>query len=343
MTTSAQGLDPQVVGMRVQELQRQMTAYKILAVLALLLSAGALSLAYLSANRSAVEAGSFALIGSDGTVLAQLGASDQGAPGLYLYGKDKAPRLWLGLLPDGSPHLIMSDAKGKPRASLVLDAAHQGQPRLYIGDANGTTRATLGLSDDGGPTLDFAGQDGKPVFSLPPSAGATPEERWNTYNTAATRALAAKQFDQAERLYVAAINEAKTLGPVDLRLAAAYNNLGVLYVQERRFEDADKLYAAALAIRKKVLGDDNPQVAQSLGNVGFLRMAQGRLQDAEPMFKHSLEILEKAFGKDDPRLSATLSNYAQLLHQLKRDKEAEKLEERIKELQDKQAKSEGKE
>ncbi|MCU0936760.1 MAG: tetratricopeptide repeat protein [Gammaproteobacteria bacterium] len=182
------------------------------------------------------------------------------------------------------------------------------------------------------PALALAGEDGTPFLTLPPSLGATAEERWNNLNVAATRALAQGQLAQAERLYVAALEEAQTLGAEDPRLAAALNNLGVLYVRAQQFERADELYRKALEVRQKALGPSHPQVGQSLSNLAYLRQAEGKLEESESFAKRAVALLEGALGAEDPALVSPLTQYAGLLRATKREREAEKVEERLKGL-----------
>jgi len=104
------------------------------------------------------------------------------------------------------------------------------------------TVAALGLADNGTPVLEFANDQGQAVFRVPPAAGATPQERWVNYNAAGSRAFVQDRLEDAEKLYGAAIREAKAFGSQDLRLAASLNNLGVLYVKQQKFDNAADLY-----------------------------------------------------------------------------------------------------
>jgi len=60
------------------------------------------------------------------------------------------------------------------------------------------------------------------------------------------------------------------------------------------------LYIQALAMTKRLLGDEHPSVATSLNNLAFLYNSQGRYSDAEPLYIQALEIAEKQLGENHP-------------------------------------------
>lgn len=312
--------DPmQGLAAHVARLERQMRTQRALLVFGLLVAITAAGIAVLLYTERRHQAGSFLVKSPAGKVLAELGISGDGAAGLHFYGEERKTRVWLGVAPDGSPRLVFGDAEGVPRT-------------------------TLGLSDSGSPALEFADDQGKIVYRVPPAAGATPQERWVSYNTAGTRALSQGRVADAEKLYIAAVKEAKAFGANDLRLAASLNNLGVLYVKQQQYERADELYLRALAIRRTVLGDAHPQVAQSLANRAYLLQLRGDQEEAETLYRRAIAITEGSLGPQHPSLLSTLDNYAELLRGLDRGVEAEGLEARARAIRERQgAETEAKE
>jgi hypothetical protein len=323
-----------VAGTRLRRLERALNTYKMLAMAGFLLAVVAIGLVVWTVGKTRVQAESFVLTGADGTVVAQLGLSTEDNPGLFFYDGEGNTRIWIGMENGGSPRMVLGDDAGRPRASVLLDKEH-GQARVILTDADGTPRSTFGLTDAGVPALEFADDQGQVVYRVPPSAGNTPEERWVNFNTAATRAFVQGRLAEAEKLYLAALQQTQQFGPRDLRRAATLNNLGVLYLQAEQLEQAEKAYDAALKMRREVLGDEHPQVAQSLGNLALLRKAQGNLDEAERLFGESLAMLEKAFGREDTRLINTLANYAEVLRALDRHKQAADMDERAASLKQK--------
>ncbi|MEH2164643.1 MAG: tetratricopeptide repeat protein, partial [Nostoc sp.] len=63
---------------------------------------------------------------------------------------------------------------------------------------------------------------------------------------------------------------------------------------------AEPLYIEALAMRKRLLGDEHPNVATSLNNLALLYKSQGRYSNAEPLYIEALEIAEKRLGANHP-------------------------------------------
>ncbi|MFC1813497.1 tetratricopeptide repeat protein [Thermodesulfobacteriota bacterium] len=61
--------------------------------------------------------------------------------------------------------------------------------------------------------------------------------------------------------------------------------------------------------------------------------AIGKYAEAEPLYKRSLAILEKAFGPDHPQVAIFLRNMAKCYMKTGKEKEAEKLEARAKNIE----------
>ncbi|MEH2310839.1 MAG: tetratricopeptide repeat protein, partial [Nostoc sp.] len=72
------------------------------------------------------------------------------------------------------------------------------------------------------------------------------------------------------------------------------------------------LYIEALAMRKRLLGDEHPDVASSLNNLAFLYDSQGRYSDAEPLYIEALEIAEKRLGANHPNTITIRENLEDL-------------------------------
>ena len=68
----------------------------------------------------------------------------------------------------------------------------------------------------------------------------------------------------------------------------------------------------ALAIRKKVLGEEHPDTAASLNNLGGLYRSMGDYAKAEPLYSRALEIRKKVFGEKHPQTAQSINNLAAL-------------------------------
>jgi serine/threonine protein kinase len=82
---------------------------------------------------------------------------------------------------------------------------------------------------------------------------------------------------------------------------------------------------AALAIRRRELGEDHPDTIQSLHNYGRVLRSLARFADAEPVYREALERRRKVLGEDHEDTLSSMNNYATLLETLGRASEGEPL------------------
>ncbi|MBD2109302.1 tetratricopeptide repeat protein [Nodosilinea sp. FACHB-13] len=75
--------------------------------------------------------------------------------------------------------------------------------------------------------------------------------------------------------------------------------------QQGRYSDAEPLYAEALAMDKRLLGDEHPDVATSLNNLAVLYNSQGRYHDAESFYLDALTIRKQQLGESHPHTVTT--------------------------------------
>jgi tetratricopeptide (TPR) repeat protein len=79
----------------------------------------------------------------------------------------------------------------------------------------------------------------------------------------------------------------------------------------------------ALAIYRRVLGDDHPSTLGSISNMGFLLQAQGKQSDAEPYYRQALEGRRRVLGDDHPDTLTSINNMGFLLYSRGKLAEAE--------------------
>ena len=80
--------------------------------------------------------------------------------------------------------------------------------------------------------------------------------------------------------------------------------------RRQRYEEAKPLYEEALAITRKVLGEQHPHTAGSLNNLALLYESQGQYEKAEPLYGQALAICINILGEQHPNTQIVLSNYA---------------------------------
>ena len=151
---------------------------------------------------------------------------------------------------------------------------------------------------------------------------------WEKYMKAGEEACQRAQYAEAEKQFLAALQEAEKFGPKDSRLATSLNNLALLYDAQGQYAQAEPLYRRALAIWEQALVPEHPSVAISLNNLALLYRAQRKYTEAELLFRRALAVWEKALGPEHPNVAMALENYAELLRKTNRAAEAAKMEAR---------------
>ncbi|HEX9793116.1 MAG TPA: tetratricopeptide repeat protein, partial [Planctomycetota bacterium] len=99
-------------------------------------------------------------------------------------------------------------------------------------------------------------------------------------------------------------------------------------VDQNRYEEAQRLYQRALAIREKTSGPGHPATAHTLNNLGILLMDLGRFEEARPLYERALEIRENTLGPNHLDTAQSLNNLAVLLLEIGRYEEVRPLFER---------------
>jgi tetratricopeptide (TPR) repeat protein len=110
----------------------------------------------------------------------------------------------------------------------------------------------------------------------------------------------------------------------DLQLAKVWINLGMVYQAERRWDDAEHMFRAALEIRERELGPGHPDVAVALNDLGVLFQKQSRLEEAGPVLERALRTWQTSIGATHPWVAAALNNLGVLYTSLGRVGDAEK-------------------
>ena len=86
---------------------------------------------------------------------------------------------------------------------------------------------------------------------------------------------------------------ARRLGNEDSFLATALNRLGDILRDEEKLDEARQMVSEALAVRRKLLGNDHVDVADSLASFVCILERQGRIGETEPLCRECLAIREK--------------------------------------------------
>jgi CHAT domain-containing protein/Tfp pilus assembly protein PilF len=117
----------------------------------------------------------------------------------------------------------------------------------------------------------------------------------------------------------------KAHGPDHRDVAAALNNLALLYGSQGRDAEAEPLLRRSIALVEKLHGPGSPEAAHQLNNLAALYQRQQRFVEAEPLFKRALAIREKTRGAGHPDLAQSLNNLATFYEKQDRHADSEPL------------------
>ena len=99
--------------------------------------------------------------------------------------------------------------------------------------------------------------------------------------------------------------------------------LGFLYSDIGDYKKAEPYYLQALAIQKKVLGEEHPDYASSINDLGTLYINMGDYKKAEPYYLQALAIQKKVLGEEHPDYASSLNNLGILYSDIGDYKKAE--------------------
>ncbi len=133
------------------------------------------------------------------------------------------------------------------------------------------------------------------------------------------------RFADAKDLYKRGLEILETTQAPPTDVSAALDDLAKVYARELQWGLAKQTYERALAIDRKVLGDDHPRVASHLHNLAVVAQNMGDLRRAESLYRDAISREERVLGSQHPETAAAIGNYGFLLQREGRLAEAEPL------------------
>jgi tetratricopeptide (TPR) repeat protein len=88
----------------------------------------------------------------------------------------------------------------------------------------------------------------------------------------------------------------------------ALYNLGILYADQGKLDEAEEMYQRALQGYEKAWGPDHTSTLKTVNNLGNLYNSRGKLDEAEEMYQRALQGKEKAWGPDHTSTLNTVNN-----------------------------------
>lgn len=132
-------------------------------------------------------------------------------------------------------------------------------------------------------------------------------------------------YQQAEKLYRAALEMKRRLGLEGLGLARAMCNLASMLRLRGRYPAAEELYLECLRLRKESPTPDPAAIARTLRGLGVLSYTRGYLDRAEAQILQALASL-RATGPPEPlEIAAYFSSLGRVFHAQGKSAEAEEL------------------
>lgn len=128
-----------------------------------------------------------------------------------------------------------------------------------------------------------------------------PTDILGNYSRAGAVALSQRRFAEAEKLLVAALEDANQFGPQDARLGFSLNNLAGLYHAQGQYARAEEFAQRAMDILQKALGSDHLFVAVMVENYSALLRMMGRDVEASKMTARANSIRARQSRANRPR------------------------------------------
>lgn len=92
--------------------------------------------------------------------------------------------------------------------------------------------------------------------------------------------------------------------------AVVLNIIGIIYRERADYEKAERCFAKALEIRRRVLDPADPNLADSLNNMGLLHRRQGNTVEAVKYYQEAVTLQRKSSFVDRDRLARNIYNLA---------------------------------
>jgi len=159
-------------------------------------------------------------------------------------------------------------------------------------------------------------------------------ERWEMQSSEAAQLLSKAGYHLYERgQYAEAMSlcqralliREQLLGPDHPDVATSLNDLAVLCISLRKFEQVEPLCLRALTIQEQALGSDHPDVAVTLNDLAMIYYLEGRYEQIEPLYVRALSIFEREPGPLRSNTATALNNLAKLYVVQEKYAEAEAL------------------
>ena len=129
----------------------------------------------------------------------------------------------------------------------------------------------------------------------------------------------------------------KIASPASIRLVGALHQLADLYLSQQRYDKAEPLYMRALETGKRAFGSNELMLTGVYERLASICKARKQYAQAVAYYRINLQIEEKRFGANSPNIGGALSQLAEMLRAEGQVEEAEQLEGRRQQIQNRSA------
>lgn len=152
---------------------------------------------------------------------------------------------------------------------------------------------------------------------------AKPADAWEEARKAAEEAAAIMDYTKAEGLWRQAVKIAQSFGESDARYSYSLDLLADCLFQQRKYEQAERLFKRSYELKVNSLGPDHISIATSLNNLAKLYYFEGRYDLAEPIGREFVVMCQRLYGPEHPDVACGIHNLATLYHTSGRYDQAE--------------------
>ena len=141
-------------------------------------------------------------------------------------------------------------------------------------------------------------------------SGGAQDRAWDESMDSARRAIASRQFDQAERILRQARIRSREFASDDPRRVVPLMELAKLHLGRGDYAVPEQLYQEADPIARQAWGAESPEYAGLLNDVGRYYHLRVKNNEAERFYRLAFGIRVRLLGREHPDVAASLNNLA---------------------------------
>ena len=160
------------------------------------------------------------------------------------------------------------------------------------------------------------------VSIMRPIVGERHPDLGRALNSLAGVEMEEGKLDAAEVHALEALDIARATDETSLDLANSAGNLGSIYAQQGRFEEALQMLLTGVQVKESLYGPSHPRTADSRRNYANALLDAGRPQEARAVAERAVRDGQAALGSSHPAVGASLLVLADIEARLEHAREA---------------------